>query len=46
MTENTYETPELEEIGSFEDVTLASACGGTLDATFPAGTPFGALTCS
>ena len=46
MTETNYETPTLEEIGSFEDVTLAAVCGGTLDATFPAGTPFGDITCS
>ena len=28
---NTYESPELFELGNAEDVTLSCACGGTQD---------------
>lgn len=45
MTTRSYATPMLEELGSFERLTEASGCPDALDATFPAGTPFGDLTC-
>lgn len=41
-----YNKPQLTEVGSFEEVTLGNATGNSLDATFPAGTPFGQLTFS
>lgn len=41
-----YESPSLEKIGSFEELTLGSASGGFLDATFPTGTPASDLTFS
>ena len=41
----TYAKPILEEIGTFEKLTQATGCPDALDATFPAGTPFGDLTC-
>lgn len=40
-----YTAPLLEEIGTFERVTQATGCPANLDADFPAGTPFGDLTC-
>lgn len=45
MTTKTYETPLLEELGTFERLTQATGCPDNLDAMFPAGTPFGELTC-
>ncbi|WP_375203493.1 lasso RiPP family leader peptide-containing protein [Hyphococcus sp.] len=36
MQKKSYETPALEEAGSFEDVTLAIAGGTIADADFPA----------
>ncbi len=45
MTNRNYTTPQLEELGSFERLTQASGCPDALDASFPAGTPIGDLTC-
>lgn len=45
MNHRTYSAPELEELGTFEKLTQASGCPDALDASFPAGTPFGDLTC-
>lgn len=45
MTLKKYSPPHLEEIGTFERLTQASGCPDALDAMFPAGTPFGDLTC-
>jgi len=45
MTSRIYSTPSLEELGTFEKLTQASGCPDALDAAFPAGTPFGDLTC-
>lgn len=41
-----YETPDLEELGSVEDLTLGQSTGWALDADFSAGTPAGDLTFS
>ena len=45
MNPRTYDTPILEELGSFEHLTQGAGCPDALDATFPAGTPIGDLTC-
>lgn len=45
MTARIYSTPRLEELGSFESLTQGAGCPDALDATFPAGTPIGDLTC-
>jgi hypothetical protein len=45
MTSNSYSTPLLEELGSFERLTQATGCPDALDGDFPAGTPFGDITC-
>jgi hypothetical protein len=45
MSTMNYSTPSLEELGTFEKLTQATGCPDALDATFPAGTPFGELTC-
>ncbi len=45
MNPRTYTTPALEELGSFERLTQGAGCPDALDATFPAGTPIGDLTC-
>lgn len=45
MTLRPYSAPELEELGSFERLTQGAGCPDALDATFPAGTPIGELTC-
>ncbi len=42
----TYETPELQKIGSFEAMTKANGTGANLDQSFPDGTPFSDLTFS
>lgn len=42
----TYETPALSVVGTFEALTQGQSKGSQLDATFPAGTPFGSLTFS
>ena len=34
-----YETPEVIELGSFEELTQAKATGANIDGTYPAGTP-------
>ncbi|MFB0613915.1 lasso RiPP family leader peptide-containing protein [Aurantiacibacter poecillastricola] len=44
-TREEYVSPTLEELGTFERLTQASGCPDALDAQFPAGTPFGDLTC-
>lgn len=41
-----YETPVLEEVGSFEKVTLATGNRNRLDASFPTGTPAAQVTFS
>lgn len=41
-----YVAPVLEEVGSFEAVTLATGNQNQLDATFPVGTPVPNLTFS
>ena len=46
MTKVAYTKPELEEIGSFEEITQGASTGSALDAVFPAGTPAGRLTFS
>lgn len=45
MPSRNYSTPVLEELGTFERLTQATGCPDNLDAMFPAGTPFGDLTC-
>jgi hypothetical protein len=45
MSAFNYSAPTLEELGTFEKLTQASGCPDAIDATFPAGTPFGELTC-
>jgi hypothetical protein len=45
MSTTNYSAPTLEELGTFEKLTQASGCPDALDAMFPAGTPFGELTC-
>jgi hypothetical protein len=39
MSKHAYETPQLFELGAFEDLTQAGSTGLYLDATYPAGTP-------
>lgn len=46
MNTRVYSTPQLEELGTFEKLTQAAGCPDALDATFPAGTPIGELTCA
>ncbi|MFC2950296.1 lasso RiPP family leader peptide-containing protein [Marinicaulis aureus] len=41
-----YEAPELELVGSFEEVTLGNSTGDDLDKDFVAGTSFNDLTFS
>jgi hypothetical protein len=41
-----YVAPVLEEVGSFEAVTLATGNQNQTDATFPVGTPIQNLTFS
>lgn len=41
-----YEAPVLEEVGSFEAITLATGNQNRLDATFPVGAPVPSLTFS
>ena len=41
-----YDAPRLKNVGSFEAVTQGNSTGSNIDATFPAGTPFGNLTFS
>ena len=43
---STYEKPAIRRYGSLEEMTRAGAIGTTLDADFPAGTPFSGLTFS
>jgi hypothetical protein len=44
--ETTYAAPEVKVYGSIHTLTGGGACGGALDDSFPAGTPYGDLTCS
>jgi hypothetical protein len=44
--EKTYEAPEVKVYGSIHALTGGGACGGSLDDSFPVGTPYGDLTCS
>ena len=46
MTKNVYETPSMEELGSFEEITQSQMTGTVLDVTEPAGTPLDELTLS
>jgi hypothetical protein len=46
MTTLIYTAPRLVRHGSVEAVTKGASTGTKLDATFPAGTPFGDLTFS
>jgi hypothetical protein len=41
-----YETPAVTVHGSIETITQGNSSGNFIDATFPAGTPFGDLTFS
>jgi hypothetical protein len=41
-----YVKPALNQIGSFEEVTLGKATGTLTDASFPAGTPVSSFTFS
>jgi hypothetical protein len=41
-----YVAPAVEELGSVNELTLGQSTGGSLDADFSAGTPFGDLTFS
>lgn len=45
MTPRSYIAPTLERLGTFEQLTQGAGCPDALDATFPAGTPIGDLTC-
>jgi hypothetical protein len=45
-TKKTYAPPQLTVYGDVETITLATQCGQVTDAAFPAGTPFGQITCS
>ncbi len=42
----TYQKPELNQIGSFEEITLGGVDGDFTDFPFPANTPRGDLTFS
>ena len=46
MTKISYETPAVEALGSFEQLTQAAVTGSRLDSTEPAGTPVSELTFS
>lgn len=41
-----YTSPELEELGAAEELTLAGSSGNSLDADFGAGSSRGSLTFS
>jgi hypothetical protein len=41
-----YEAPTVAKVGDFETTTQNTGTGGTLDASFPVGTPFADLTFS
>jgi hypothetical protein len=41
-----YSTPSIERLASVRELTLGQSTGDKLDADFPAGTPFMALTFS
>lgn len=42
----TYTPPTLTDLGTVRELTLGQSTGERLDATFPVGTPFDALTFS
>jgi hypothetical protein len=42
----TYQKPVVNQIGSFEEITLGGKSGAKLDATYVVGTPFDDLTFS
>ncbi|AVL52649.1 putative RiPP precursor [Roseobacter denitrificans] len=46
MTKAVYEAPVLRSHGKVEAVTKGGSTGSSLDAAFPAGTPFTDLTLS
>jgi len=46
MTKAVYEAPVLRAHGKVEAVTKGGTSGSSLDASFPAGTPFSDLTLS
>jgi hypothetical protein len=41
-----YEKPQVADYGDLEELTLSTGGKNKLDASFPAGTPFGDLTFS
>ncbi|MFT3966507.1 MAG: lasso RiPP family leader peptide-containing protein [Sphingobium sp.] len=43
MDKETYEVPELVDMGSFETLTQGGSASGLLDAAYPIGTPSGSL---
>ncbi|WP_292290412.1 lasso RiPP family leader peptide-containing protein [Marivita sp.] len=46
MNKLPYEAPIVRSHGKVEDITKGGSTGLRLDASFPAGTPFGDLTLS
>ncbi len=46
MEKMEYETPTLTVVGTFEEITQNNTRAGSLDRTFPAGTPGSQLTFS
>lgn len=45
-TQVEYEQPEIADYGDLRDLTAGQHTGAALDASFPAGTPYGSLTFS
>ena len=45
-TKRTYQAPVVRSFGALESLTQGNSTGNFIDATFPAGTPFGKLTFS
>jgi hypothetical protein len=43
-TTTEYETPRIEDHGDLAELTAGKSSGTVLDATFPAGTPYGDIT--
>lgn len=46
MKKQIYTAPKLQAFGKLEDMTHGNSTGTVIDASFPAGTPFGSLTFS
>jgi hypothetical protein len=46
MTKETYQAPEMEALGSFEELTQAAQIGNALDASYHTDTPIDDLTFS